>query len=284
VSFARRGRPPAAAAGVAPSDDGECVVDLEHLSVWHGDAQSVFDVSLSIRRDESVGILGRNGAGKTSTLMGIVGAEVRTTGGIRLFGQDCSRLGSDRRVRRGLAWVPDSRRILSRLTVKENLLLAQGYAWDGEGLELDDVLATFPMLTKLLNNDGFALSGGEQQLVSIARALITNPRFVLVDEPTEGLAPVIVAQVHRALADMRARGMPLLIVEQNLGFALALVDRVYVLDRGRVVHEATSAEFAGQEDIHRQYLATSGMRRGGPVPDGSPVPDSEPVPESSKEG
>jgi branched-chain amino acid transport system ATP-binding protein len=249
------------------SDGGECVLALEHLSVWHGDAQSVFDVSLSIRGDESVGILGRNGAGKTSTLMGIVGAEVRTSGGIRLFGQDCGRLGSDKRVRRGLAWVPDSRRILSRLTVKENLLLAQGYAWDGVGLDLDEVLATFPMLAKLLDNQGFALSGGEQQLVSIARALITNPRFVLVDEPTEGLAPVIVDQVHRALADMRARGMPLLIVEQNLRFVLGLVDRVYVLDRGRVVHQATSADFAGEEDIHRQYLATSGMRRGDPVPE-----------------
>jgi branched-chain amino acid transport system ATP-binding protein len=252
---------------VRPPDGAECVLSLEHLNVWHGDAQSVFDVSLSIRSDESVGILGRNGAGKTSTLMGIVGAEVRTSGTIRLFGQNCSRATPDKRVRRGLAWVPDSRRILSRLTVRENLLLAQGYAWDRKGLELDDVLATFPMLAKLLNNKGNALSGGEQQLVSIARALITNPRFVLIDEPTEGLAPVIVAQVQRALADMRARGMPLLLVEQNLRFALGLVDRVYVLDRGRIVHQSTSAEFAGAEDIQRQYLATSGARRAGPVPE-----------------
>jgi branched-chain amino acid transport system ATP-binding protein len=260
----------------------EHVLGVENLSVWHGDAQSVFDVSLSVRPDESVGILGRNGAGKTSTLMGIVGAEVRTSGCIRLFGQDCGRLASDKRVRHGLAWVPDSRRILSRLTVRENLLLAKSYAWDKQGLELDDVLATFPMLTKLLNNAGYALSGGEQQLVSIARALITNPRFVLVDEPTEGLAPVIVTQVHHALADMRARGMPLLIVEQDLQFVLSLVDRVYVLDRGRVVHEASSAEFAEAEDIHRQYLATSGMRRGDPVPE-SAVLDST-VPDSTEEG
>jgi branched-chain amino acid transport system ATP-binding protein len=250
----------------------ECVLVLENLSVWHGDAQSVFDVSLSVRHDESVGLLGRNGAGKTSTLMGIVGAEVRTSGGIQLFGQHCGRLTSDKRVRRGLAWVPDSRRILSRLTVRENLLLAQGYAWDRKGLELDDVLATFPMLTKLLDNEGYALSGGEQQLVSIARALITNPRFVLVDEPTEGLAPVIVDQVHHALADMRARGMPLLIVEQNLQFVLSLVDRVYVLDRGGVVYHNTSAEFSGAADIHQQYLATSAMRR------------AEPVPETTEEG
>jgi branched-chain amino acid transport system ATP-binding protein len=256
----------------------EHILALENLNVWHGDAQSVFDVSLSVRHDESVGLLGRNGAGKTSTLMGIVGAEVRTSGGIQLFGQDCGRLASDKRVRRGLAWVPDSRRILSRLTVKENLLLAQGYAWDKTGLALDDVLSTFPMLTKLLDNEGYALSGGEQQLVSIARALIMNPRFVLVDEPTEGLAPVIVAQVHQALAEMRARGMPLLIVEQDLQFVLGLVDRVYVLDRGRVVYQATSAEFAGAADIHRQYLATSAMRRG------DPVPESMPVPESPKEG
>lgn len=270
MSFARKGNTSAGAASsaeVSPPDGAEYVLALENLSVWHGDAQSVFGVSLSIRRDESVGILGRNGAGKTSTLMGIVGADVRTNGCIRLFGQDCSRLSSGKRVRRGMAWVPDSRRILSRLTVKENLLLARGYAWDGIGLELDDVLATFPMLTRLLNNEGYALSGGEQQLVSIARALITNPRFVLVDEPTEGLAPVIVAQVDQALADMRARGMPLLIVEQNLRFALGLVDRVYVLDRGRVVHQATSAEFARAKDIHRQFLATSGMPRSGPVPE-----------------
>jgi branched-chain amino acid transport system ATP-binding protein len=255
---------------VRPGAEG--VLALENVSVWHGDAQSVFGVSLSIRGDESVGILGRNGAGKTSTLMGIVGAEVRTSGSIRLFGQNCARMSSDKRVRRGLAWVPDSRRILSRLTVRENLLLAKGYAWDGKGLELDDVLVTFPMLARLLNNKGFALSGGEQQLVSIARALIANPRFVLVDEPTEGLAPVIVDQVQRALADMRARGMPLLIVEQDLRFVLSLVDRVYVLDRGRVVHEATAAEFAAADDIQRQYLATSGTRR------------AEQVPESTKEG
>jgi branched-chain amino acid transport system ATP-binding protein len=247
------------------SASADCVLALENLRVWHGDAESVFGVSLSISADESVGILGRNGAGKTSTLMGIVGAEVKTTGSIRLFGGECSRLTSDKRVRRGVAWVPDSRRILSRLTVKENLLLAQGLAWDGKGLELDDVLATFPMLARLLNNDGFALSGGEQQLVSIARALIANPRFVLVDEPTEGLAPVIVAQVHRALADMRSRGMPLLIVEQNLPFVLGLVDRVYVLDRGRVVHESGAAGFAGAHEIHQRYLATSGMRRDQPA-------------------
>jgi branched-chain amino acid transport system ATP-binding protein len=263
MSFAQE----AAMAEVSPPDAAECILALDNVSVWHGDAQSVFGVSLSVRHDESVGILGRNGAGKTSTMMGIAGAEVRTSGSVRLFGQDCGRLSSDKRVRRGLAWVPDSRRILSRLTVKENLLLAQGYAWDRKGLELDDVLATFPMLGKLLNNEGYALSGGEQQLVAIARALITNPRFVLVDEPTEGLAPVIVTQVHHALANMRARGMPLLIVEQNLQFVLSLVDRVYVLDRGRVVYQATSAEFGGAQDIHRQYLATSGMRRGDPVPD-----------------
>jgi branched-chain amino acid transport system ATP-binding protein len=261
----------------------ECVLALENLSVWHGDAQSVFDVNLSVRPDESIGLLGRNGAGKTSTLMGIVGAEVRTSGGIQLFGQHCGRLTSDKRVRRGLAWVPDSRRILSRLTVRENLLLAQGYAWDKAGLELDDVLATFPMLTKLLDNEGYALSGGEQQLVSIARALITNPRFVLVDEPTEGLAPVIVDQVHHALADMRARGMPLLIVEQNLQFVLSLVDRVYVLDRGRVAYEATSAQFADADDIHQQYLATSAMRRGDQAAESTPVPQSI-VPQSIEEG
>lgn len=251
---------PGAMAEMPPPDDADAILALENVSVWHGDAQSVFGVSLSVRRGESVGILGRNGAGKTSTLMGIVGAEVRTSGGVRLFGADCSRLSSDKRARTGLAWVPDSRRILHRLTVKENLIIAQSYAWDRKGLELDDILNTFPMLTKLLGNEGFALSGGEQQLVSIARAVIANPKFILIDEPTEGLSPVIVDQVQHALIGLRARGMPLLVVEQNLQFVLDLVDRVYVFDRGRVVYEATSADFAGATDVHQQYLATSELR------------------------
>jgi branched-chain amino acid transport system ATP-binding protein len=162
---------------------------VHQLCVWHGRAQAVFNIDFEIGPGECVGLLGRNGVGKTSTIMAIIGVDVRSTGRIELFGVNCSRQRPEQRARLGVAWIPDSRRILSKLTVRENLEIAakSGTRSSGNTLTMQSMLDRFPILAPLLDKKGTALSGGEQQLVAIARAIIANPQLALIDEPTEGL-------------------------------------------------------------------------------------------------
>jgi branched-chain amino acid transport system ATP-binding protein len=230
---------------------------VRQLCVWHGRAQAVFNIDLEVWPGECVGLLGRNGVGKTSTIMAIIGVEVKSGGEIEIFGVNCARQRPEQRARLGVAWIPDSRRILSKLTVRENLEIAgrSGAPPSGNTVTMKSVLERFPILGPLLDKKGTALSGGEQQLVAIARAIISNPQLALIDEPTEGLAPKIVEQVKDALFEMRQQqGIACLLVEQNLPFAVEMTDRIYIMDRGRIISESSSAEFGQNKQLQMDML------------------------------
>ncbi|MQA87235.1 MAG: ATP-binding cassette domain-containing protein [Streptosporangiales bacterium] len=231
-------------------------LSIGHLQAWYGRAQVLFDVSLDCMPSEIVGVLGRNGAGKTSALMSAMGVGIRASGEVRLGGVDISRMPAHSRAHAGLAWVPDTRRIFANLSVRENLMLGATAGRQPVGPAIDRVVQLFPLLGSLLRKHGYALSGGEQQVVAIARALVSKPRVLLLDEPTEGLAPIVVEQLRAAIAELPGEfGVSVVMVEQNLEVALGLAGRVYVLDRGRTVHTAASDEFADSPELQNRYLA-----------------------------
>jgi branched-chain amino acid transport system ATP-binding protein len=229
---------------------------VQDLCAWYGRAQALFGVTLEAAAGEVVGLLGRNGAGKTTTLLSLMGVEVRCSGAVSYFGASVGGKSATWRARRGVAWVPDDRRVFGGLTVRENLELGAAAARGREPLAVAEVVDLLPMLGDLLGKDGRGLSGGQQQAVSIARALVSRPRLLLLDEPMEGLAPVVVAELETAIAALPERtGVTVVIAEQNLDLVLGLSRRVYVLDSGRVVHSATSAEFAGRTDLQDRWLS-----------------------------
>lgn len=238
----------------------EPALELHEVSAWYGAACALFDVSLQVRPGETVGLLGRNGAGKTTTLRAIMGVDVRRTGTIRLHGEPIERARTEAVARRGVAWVPEDRRIFPNLTVRQNLQLALRAAPKDQRkiLPLHDILGALPLVEKLLDRKGSALSGGEQQAVSLARALAAQPRLLLLDEPTEGLAPTVVQTLKDAVAELPGSlGMSILLAEQNLAFVNALSDRVYVLDTGRLAYTGSAEEFSGSRDLQLRYLSVS---------------------------
>jgi branched-chain amino acid transport system ATP-binding protein len=239
-------------------DGADLALSVDQVSSWYGRAQALFDVSLSCRNGEVVGLLGRNGAGKTTTILSIMGIGVRTRGRIRYFGQNIDGTSADRRARAGIAWVPDNRRVFGGLTVRENIELGATAARGRAPLSVSDVVDLLPMIGAFLDKDGRALSGGQQQAVAIARALISRPRLLLLDEPMEGLAPVVVHELEAAIATLPERtGATVLIAEQSLELVLRLSQRVCVLENGCVVHNADAGTFAGQSELHQRYLAVS---------------------------
>jgi ABC-type branched-subunit amino acid transport system ATPase component len=216
---------------------------LNGVNAWYGRAQALFDVTLELRPRELVGLLGRNGAGKSTVMRAIVGAGVRRAGTVSLDGADVFRLRPHQVARAGVSWVPDDRRIFTSLTVRENLELARRTAGGAARLDVDDMVEAFPMLAKLLTRSGRQLSGGEQQVVAIARGLIVGPSVLLVDEPTEGLAPTIVEQLITALRTLPERfEVSVLIAEENVRTMLALTETFYALDVGRVVFDPRTSE------------------------------------------
>jgi branched-chain amino acid transport system ATP-binding protein len=228
----------------------EALLDVVDLHVYYGDSHVLHGVSLQVRPGEAVALLGRNGAGKTTTLHGVVGFAPPRAGRVRFAGEEIAGLPPYRIARKGMALVPQGRRIFPRLTVRENLLLgARSGAWD-----LARVEALFPVLAARAGDGGSQLSGGEQQMLAIGRALLTNPRLLLLDEPSEGLAPVIVEQIRDVLVRLKGDGLSLLLVEQNLQLALDVADRVYVLQKGAVVCEDSAAGFAANEAAKHQFL------------------------------
>ncbi|MGP3536056.1 ABC transporter ATP-binding protein [Microbacterium sp. RD1] len=227
------------------------------VNAFYGPAQALFGMQLTVGAGETVALLGRNGAGKTTTMRAAMNILVRRTGEIDVLGEPAKGT-SDRIARRGVGWVPDDRRIFPTLTVRENLLLAQksARAKDREPVEFDEVLEILPIMKRLIDRRGSALSGGEQQAVAIARAIVARPRLLLLDEPTEGLAPVIVEELQRAVADLPGRfGMSILLAEQNLAFVQSIAQQVLVLETGRLVYSGTAAEFAADPSIRERFLA-----------------------------
>ena len=233
------------------------ILEIEGLTAAYGQAQILFDVSLELARGEIVALMGRNGAGKSTTLkaiMGLVPARAQT---LRFAGHDIRHLPTYRVARLGLGYVPEDRRVFTDLTVYENLevgtkaALDQGRApWTPERL-----FSIFPNLAEMRGRRASQMSGGEQQMLTIARTLMGNPEAVLLDEPSEGLAPVIVEQMAEAVRRMKAEGIAVLLSEQNLAFASATADRVYIIEKGAIRHEGPMADIAANPALREAYLA-----------------------------
>jgi branched-chain amino acid transport system ATP-binding protein len=239
--------------------DPPSLLVVDAIQTFYGDARILDGVSLEIGAGETVCLLGRNGRGKTTTIRSILGLAPVRRGRILLDGADVTRLPTHLIARRGVAWVPDNRRVFPTLTVERNLQMALNRALPGaaagERWTLARVYDRFPILGRLRHRGGEHLSGGEAQLVAIARALLMHPRLVLLDEPSQGLAPKIVEDIAAVIAEMRQEGVALLLVEQNSTMALALADRAYVIDDGRIVHAAPARELEADAALLHRLLA-----------------------------
>jgi branched-chain amino acid transport system ATP-binding protein len=234
---------------------------MRDVSAWYGTALALERASLEVREGEIVGLLGRNGAGKTTTFRTVMGIDVRRTGTVEIAGEPVDGIGTDGVARRGVGWVPDDRRVFADLTVEDNLMLASRRRGRPD---IGPVLEVFPMLESLMQRIGSQLSGGQQQMVAIARALVARPRVLLLDEPAEGLAPLTVSALEKAIARLPGQfGVAVLVAEQNLGFVLGLASRVYVLETGRVVYEGPASEFARRSELQRDYLSVSSHAQAG---------------------
>ncbi len=227
------------------------MITLESVDAFYGQAQVLHGVDLEVRDQETVALLGRNGVGKTTTLRAIMGL-ARCRGSITLDGMQLSGLPPHKISGRGVQLVPEHRGVFAALTVEENLRLA---AKSDTRWPLERVYENFPRLADRRRNYGDRLSGGEQQMLAIARALVADPTVLLLDEPSEGLAPVIVEQIADVVRTIRGEGLSVLLVEQRLDFCLALADRVYVMETGRIVFSGTTTEFEARPDIRDKYLA-----------------------------
>lgn len=231
---------------------------VENLTAGYGDSVVLHDLSLSVHEGEIVGLVGRNGVGKTTTLRAIMGIITPQSGRIVYRDEDITDVAVTKTARRGLAIVPEDRRIFPELTVRENLQLAEfGGADTGVHLTVAEVLETFENLAERIDNVGSSLSGGEQQMLTIARALVGGADLMLLDEPTEGLAPYIVQDVMAAIRDLNDRGITILLVEQNVHVALELADRIYIIDQGAIVHEGTPADLKANRQILNKYVGVT---------------------------
>jgi len=230
------------------------VLEVEDVHTYYGVSHVLQGISLRVGEGEALGILGRNGMGKTTLIRSIIGFTPPRRGVVRLRGDDITRWPPYRMVAAGLAMVPQGRRVFASLTVRENLDVARraGGRWT-----LARVEALFPRLAERARSRAGSLSGGEQQMLAIGRALMTDPRLLLLDEPTEGLAPLLVREVGRVLGELRRAGLSILLVEQNLPLALSVVDRVHILSRGQIVHSARPDELAADEAVKSRYLGVT---------------------------
>ena len=224
---------------------------LRGVNAWYGSAQVVHDATLSVDGGEVVALIGRNGAGKTSLLRAVMGLMPRVTGDIELDGSSIVRLPAYVRARRGLGYVPEDRRIFTDLTVRENLEIA--LRPQPGGFDVPELLRIFPNLAEMLERPASQMSGGEQQMLAVARTLAANPRIVLLDEPSEGIAPMVVARMKDAVRAMRERGVATLLSEQNLPFVAGLADRAVLIEQGHVVgavaRDAIGAESEAVRDV-----------------------------------
>ena len=229
---------------------------LEDVHAFYGEAHILQGISLTVHAGEVVTLIGRNGAGKTTTLRSIMGIAGPKRGRVRFRDEDISRLPTHEIARRGIAYVPEERRVLPNLTVLENLRLGMlGGPPHRDGTDaLEEVFGYFPRLRERIAHRGRFLSGGEQQMLAVARGLVAAPALMLVDEPTEGLAPLLVRTLVDVLADINRRGTAILLVEQALEVALALSHRLYVIDQGRIRFEGTSAELRRDPAIGQRFL------------------------------
>ena len=233
------------------------MLKVQGLNAWYDRSHVVQGLSFEVRRGEIVTLMGRNGAGKTSTLRAIMGLMAKRGGSVLFDGQEILAQPAHTRYRRGLAYVPEDRRIVPGLTVRENLRLGliAGPDRHHERERLASIAQTFPRLAERMEQEGTSLSGGEQQMLAIARALMAEPRMILLDEPSEGIMPLLVHEMFELFARMRTQGTTLLLVEQNVERALSVSDRAYILDQGAIVHQGQAEDLLADRAIQDRYCA-----------------------------
>jgi len=230
------------------------LLELDGVNAYYGDSHILHDVSLAVAAGQVLTILGRNGAGKTTALKSIIGVVKPRSGRVSFGGSEITSLSPYRIARAGIGYVPETRGIFPSLSVLENLTLAARGAQLANAWTLERVYALFPRLAERRASGGATLSGGEQQMLSMARALLTNPRLLLLDEPTEGLAPLIVAEIETVLAHLKDEGLTIVLVEQNLAFALAFADQVVLLGKGQIRWAGRPADFAAADAVKHTWL------------------------------
>ena len=234
------------------SHGARSVLEVRDVHTYYGESHVLHGVSLTVAPGQVVTILGRNGMGKTTLIRSVIGFTPARRGSIHFKGRDVTHWPSFRTVALGMGLVPQGRRVFPSLSVRENLeVAARG---NGGGWTLERVYGLFPRLKERAVNRANKLSGGEQQMLAIGRALMSNPELLLMDEPTEGLAPLLVREVGATIARLKGEGLSILLVEQNLPMALSVADHVHVLSRGQIVHSSTPAELARNHDVQSRYL------------------------------
>jgi branched-chain amino acid transport system ATP-binding protein len=239
-------------AAVAPSDSANPILSVQNLEAWYGESHILHGINFQVNPGEVVTLLGRNGAGKTSTLKSVMGIIGKRSGSIRFDGKEIIRSPSDKIARMGIAFCPEERGIFASLDVRENLLLPPTVR--NGGLTLDQIFELFPNLKERLGSQGTKLSGGEQQMLAIGRILRTGARFLMLDEPTEGLAPVIIQQIGQTIKRLKSEGFTILLVEQNFRFASTVADRYYIVEHGKIIDGFANAELQANMDKLHTYL------------------------------
>jgi branched-chain amino acid transport system ATP-binding protein len=228
------------------------VLKLDNLQAWYGESHILHGVELSVEEGEVVTLLGRNGAGRTTTLRAIMGLVGSRSGSVQVNGVETSRLAPHRIARIGVGYCPEERGIFASLSAEENMLLPPKLK--GEAMQLDEIYAMFPNLKERASSPGTRLSGGEQQMLAVARILRTGARLLLLDEISEGLAPVIVQKLAEVIRALKAKGFTVVLVEQNFRFAAPLADRFYVMEHGRIVKQFAQAELPSQMGLLQEFL------------------------------
>jgi branched-chain amino acid transport system ATP-binding protein len=229
-------------------------LNIQGIDAFYGKSHILFGVSLAVRKGQVVGLIGRNGAGKSTTFKSIIGLVTPRNGTVTFQGRNIVGLSSHRIAKMGIGYVPEDRRVFSDLTVLDNLEIMKTVNPKSEnGWTVARIFTLFPKLKQLSNNRGMDLSGGEQQMLTIARTLMINPSLLLLDEPAEGLAPLVVKEIKRLIQEVR-KNTTILLAEQNLKFVLDLIDHGYVIDQGRVVFEGTARELDADEHAKQKYL------------------------------
>ena len=229
------------------------MLEVKDIHTYYGTSHILFGISFNVKEGEAVCLLGRNGAGKTTTFRSIIGLTPPKTGSIKFEGKEIIGRPPYRIAAMGIGYVPDTRRIFPDLTVRQNILVArrerEGGTWN-----LETIYALFPKLRQLETHMGTQLSGGEQQMLTVARSLMTNPRLLLLDEPGEGLAPLVIKAMKEQLGEIKKLGVTMLICEHNVGLATALSDRGYVMDKGTIRYQGTIEELQNNEEVRKKYL------------------------------
>jgi len=237
------------------------LLEAKGLAAWYGAAQILYDVNLEVKRGEVVALMGRNGAGKSTTLKTLIGMLAKRSGNINFLGHDISKTEPHVAARLGLGFVPEDRRVFTDLTVMENLEVGKQpeRRWsDGTAIPRwtpERLFKLFPNLGEMPNRLGSRMSGGEQQMLSVARTLMGNPYLVLLDEPSEGMAPVIVEQMAQMILELKGHGVSVLLSEQNMHFAELVSDRAYVLEKGQIRYQGSMADLSANDEVRRAYLS-----------------------------